>query len=395
MEKILIVEDDQAISDLIQTNLDIAGYASKQVFNGSEALEHINTYAPDLVLLDINMPDQDGFEIMSKLEPGGILVIFLTARNSITDKVKGLKLGADDYIVITLILAVGLYLMIWYLTRSVRSLTKSAQTITRGDYSQRVSVLSNDEIGILAQNFNQMADAVEDKVDELEVLARQRQNFIDYLTHELKTPLTSIIGYADLLRTTKYNEAVYFKALNYIYSEGKRLESLSFKLMDLILVGKEKPILEMEEITPLCVAIEEALKPRLEKSDIELVVSVEPHKLMIEKDLFILLCTNLLDNAMKASTEGSRIFFRGYSDSDRFYVFEVEDEGIGIPEQDVPHIFEPFFMVDKTQSKSHHSAGLGLAICSEIITLHDGKIEITSRLNIGTKVKLLFPISNN
>jgi signal transduction histidine kinase len=129
--------------------------------------------------------------------------------------------------IITLILAFGLYLVIWYLTRSVRSLTKTARIIADGNYSQRVSVLSNDEIGVLAQNFNRMAEAVEGKIDELAATARNRQNFIHYLTHELKTPLTSIIGYADFLRPTKYDEEVYFKSLSYIYTEGKRLESLS------------------------------------------------------------------------------------------------------------------------------------------------------------------------
>lgn len=99
MNKILIIEDEQAISDLIKMNLDIAGYDSRQVFNGKEALSIFEQYCPDLILLDVMLPDRDGFDIMSKIKPSGIPVIFLTAKNTLADKVKGLKMGADDYII--------------------------------------------------------------------------------------------------------------------------------------------------------------------------------------------------------------------------------------------------------------------------------------------------------
>lgn len=294
-------------------------------------------------------------------------------------------------IIITIILAIGLYFLIWFLTCSVRMLTKSAQTIAAGDYSQRVKVLSQDEIGLLSENFNKMADAIEGKVDELEAAAKNRENFIYYLTHELKTPLTSIIGYADLLRTTKYNEDIFYKCLNYIYSEGKRLESLSFKLMDLILIGNKKTVVEIEDILPIFEETEQTLKPQLEKSNVELSLSVESVKLVIEKDLIKLLCTNLLDNAIKASKAGGRIYFRGYVPEEYHYVIEVEDEGIGISEEDIPKVFEPFFMADKARSRANNGAGLGLAICAEIVKLHEGRIEIKSRLNEGTIVRIIVP----
>lgn len=293
-------------------------------------------------------------------------------------------------IVITVILAIGLYLVIWYLTRSIRRLTKSAQTIATGDFTQRVQVQSDDEVGILARNFNIMAAAVEAKVEELGRIARNKQNFIEYLTHELKTPLTSIIGYADLLRSSKYDEEVFFNSLNYIYSEGKRLESLSFKLMDLIFIENENPVLKSENIFQLCSEIEETLKPRLQNLNIELVMNIEPYKVLLEKDLFKMMCTNLLDNAMKASKEGNRIYLKGYLTEENHFMLEVEDEGMGITEQDIPRVFEPFFMVNKIKSRSQHGTGLGLAICAEIVKLHQGKIEIVSKLNHGTKVKIIF-----
>ena len=294
-------------------------------------------------------------------------------------------------IIITFILAAGLYLVIWYLTRSIRKLTRSAQTIAAGDFTQRVEVRSEDEVGILARNFNRMVDAIEDKVEELGRTARSKQNFIEYLTHELKTPLTSIIGYADLLRSSRYDEELFFNSLSYIHSEGKRLESLSFKLMDLIFTENEKPVLKGENISLLCSEIAEAFRPRLLSLHIELVMNVAPCKVLLEKDLFKMMCTNLLDNAMKASMGGKRIYLNGYPIEENHFMLEVEDEGIGIPEKDIARVFEPFFMVNKVNSRSQHGSGLGLAICAEIVKLHHGKIEIVSILNQGTRVKINFP----
>lgn len=99
MSRILIIEDNVAISDLISLNLNVAGYESKQAFNGNEAFNFLQDTSFDLILLDIMLPDSDGFEIMEKVRNLGIPVIFLTAKNSLSDKVKGLKMGADDYIV--------------------------------------------------------------------------------------------------------------------------------------------------------------------------------------------------------------------------------------------------------------------------------------------------------
>lgn len=99
MEKIIIIEDDPAISDLIKLNLELAGYDCKQAYSGQEAQSVLNDFTPDLVLLDISLPDMEGYELLNRFKNSEVPVIFLTARNTLIDKVKGLKMGADDYIV--------------------------------------------------------------------------------------------------------------------------------------------------------------------------------------------------------------------------------------------------------------------------------------------------------
>ncbi|NWK72681.1 HAMP domain-containing protein, partial [Bacillus paramycoides] len=128
---------------------------------------------------------------------------------------------------ITIILAIGMYMLSRYITRPIEKLINITQIVSKGNYSKRVEIDSKDEIGILAENFNEMAAAVEQKISELEMKAAEKQRFIDNLTHELKTPLTSIIGYADFLRLTAYNEQIFIEGLNHIFKEGKRLEELS------------------------------------------------------------------------------------------------------------------------------------------------------------------------
>ena len=298
-------------------------------------------------------------------------------------------------LVIAVVLAAGLYGLIWYLTRSVRLLAGSARTIAAGRYSHRVNVSSKDEIGLLAVQFNLMAEAIEDKVNALEAAAGNRQRFIHYLTHEIKTPLTSIIGYADLLRATSYNEDVFYKSLDYIYGEGKRLESLALKLMDLILVENNQPRLTDWEMQAVFEETAQSMKPQLEQAEVKLSVSAEAARRPMEKDLIKILCTNVIDNAIKASKAGDSIGFRGYRTADERYVIEVQDEGIGIPEREIPNVREPFYKVDQARSRTNRGAGLGLAICAEIVRVHEGELSIRSRPNEGTVVRIEFPAAYN
>jgi signal transduction histidine kinase len=294
-------------------------------------------------------------------------------------------------IFITTILAAGLFGLLWMLTRPVRELTRSVQSIAEGRYSDRVKIGSHDEIGILAQSVNAMAKAVEDKVVELNYSAESKQHFIECLTHELKTPLTSIIGYADFLRTTRYNPDNYVPAVDYIYKEGKRLESLSFKLMDLILLDNQSLDLYKQDISPLCRELEDTFRPLLQSNNMELTVLAESGTAVVDKDLFKVVLTNLLDNAMKASRGGDRIFLRCRKEDAGGCLVEVEDEGRGIPEKDIPHVFEPFFMVDQSRASSRSGAGLGLSICAQIVKLHQGVIRIHSKEGQGTTIRIEFP----
>jgi len=287
-----------------------------------------------------------------------------------------------------------LYLLIMFfvsrgLTKPIDRLNRTAQIIAKGDFSERVKLKSKDEIGILAQNFNDMASVVQDKINELERNNEEKQRFINNFTHELKTPLTSIIGYANFMRTTKYNEELFLDGLDVIYSEGKRLESLSLKLMDLILFQEQSFQMDDYNLGAIVAEIEPALRMKANEKQVAIDIDCEEGNLKLDKDLIKILIFNLVENAIKASSAQQSIKIRSYW-RDEDYVLEVVDHGIGIPKAHLDKIFEPFYMVDKARTKSNHGAGLGLSICQSVASLHDAVIEAVSEENQGTTIAVIF-----
>lgn len=289
-------------------------------------------------------------------------------------------------IIVTIILAIGMYILSKYITSPIDNLINTTRIVSKGNYSERVAINSKDEIGILAENFNKMADAVEGKINELELKAEEKQRFIDNFTHELKTPLTAIIGYADFLRSTSYNEEIFIEGLNHIFKEGKRLEELSWKMMDLILLKRENFKMKKENIKNILEELKDILKPKLQNKNIDLIICGEEHEIVVEKDLI----SNLIDNSIKASKEDSNIYLNVYKNKESKVVLQIKDEGIGISKEDIPKVFEAFYMVDKSRTRANNGAGLGLAICAEIAKIHQAELEIESELKKGTTIKIIF-----
>lgn len=296
------------------------------------------------------------------------------------------------------IVACLLYLIIMFfiskgLTRPIERMVRTAKVIAQGDISKRVQVNTSDEIGNLADNFNQMVQVVEDKINELELNNIEKQRFIQDFTHELKTPLTSIIGYSNFLRVTKYQEEVFVDGLDIIYNEAKRLESLSLKMMDLILLREDHFEKKMENLKAVIHEMEPVLAMKSKERNIHIEIDSKDCYMELDKDLMKMLIYNLVDNAIKASTEQGRVTIRTYCGDHRI-ILEVDDSGIGIAPEHLNKIFEPFYVSDKARTRQYNGAGLGLAICQSIARMHDGKFEVTSKENVGTSIKVIFEMNH-
>lgn len=282
-----------------------------------------------------------------------------------------------------------MYIFAVVLTHPLEKLNLVSKEMTLGNYKMRAKVSSDDEVGQLARNFNEMANAVDMHVDDLQLQIKNREQFVADFTHEIKTPLTSIIGYADTMRSIDLPKEQQIEALNYIVTAGKRLENMSGKLFELIYLNRNEIECNMIEISKLADEISNYASPILESKGITLSVSVEKGTIYGNKDLLVTAFSNFIDNARKASKEGSTIYLYGMYKEGR-YILSVKDTGIGIKQEDLDKITNEFYMVDKSRSRMEGSAGLGLSLAALICKKHNAILLFESTEGIGTSVNVSF-----
>ncbi|MBN1036455.1 sensor histidine kinase [Clostridium botulinum] len=292
-------------------------------------------------------------------------------------------------ILICSLFAVFMFFVSKLITKPINTLIDSTQKISLGQYSERVRIKSKDEFNVLSNHFNLMAQTIEDKINELEISNIEKETFINNLTHELKTPLTSIIGYANLIRTSKYNEELFFESADYIYKEGKRLEQMAFKMMDLIYAKTQEIKLTPEKIMPIIYEVKKSLLVKFKDKNIDLIIEEEDCILDVDKDLIKIALCNLVENAIKASRNDSKIYIRVFVLNDKIFI-SVLDSGTGMTKEHLDKIWQPFYVVDKARSRKNNGAGIGLSICKKIAEIHNADIKITSELGKGTEVTIIF-----
>lgn len=294
-----------------------------------------------------------------------------------------------DFIML-MILSLGMYMISKKLTKPLVNLSDISQNIAKGKYDIRILESgNNDEIGVLEHNFNYMIDVIQNNIEELKSLNELKQRFIDSLNHEIKTPITSIIGYSELLLKGNVNEEIRLKAYNYINSEAKRLQTLNSTLLKLTLIRHENKILTSLNLSEIVNSVEDILRYKLETKKIKLNKNIEKVNILGDKELLKVLLANIIDNSIKASNPKSTIEINGYYTEDK-YILKIKDYGIGIPKEDLNKITEPFYMVDKARTRKSNGIGLGLSICSEICEIYNISLNIESEVNIKTVVILGF-----
>lgn len=289
-------------------------------------------------------------------------------------------------------LSLLLLLLIRLALRPVRNLSKASVRMAAGVFSERVPIVSNDEVGLLSRSFNQMAEAVETHINQIEQTSHQRNLLLSSLTHELKTPMTAIIGYADSIMHFKMNTDQHQRAVWHIYEHCRRMERLSQKLMNLISLDAGEqiemiPVAVDKLFQQVCDAVESTLREK--KQTIEKESSLK--FLIADNDLLFSLLVNLIDNASKASITGAAIRLRAYKTDSGCPVLQVQDTGIGIPEAEIANVTEPFYRVDKSRNPKNGGIGLGLSLCKMIAQKHDATLLIESCEGKGTSVKVVFP----
>lgn len=271
--------------------------------------------------------------------------------------------------------------------RPLEELKNAAAAISRGELGAKVAVRSSDELGQVGQAFNRMSDQVEQQVEDLQLL-------LGALAHEMKTPMTSVMGYADSLLHVRLPKEAQTAALKRIYESGARMEQLSSRLLSLLGLYENDSI-SFQEVpaNALFRQVRQDCAPFLEERGVRLLLDC-PQPVSFQGDAVLLesLLTNLVQNACRASHPGAPIRL-----SARPGTLIVADCGCGIPEKDLPHVTKAFYMADRSRSRSQGGSGLGLALCERIAALHGASLTIESREGQGTTVTVAFtkPLQND
>lgn len=296
--------------------------------------------------------------------------------------VKGLMMT-----LVLLLLAGGiLYRSLAYTIRPLLLLKDAAAAISEGNYQVRIDDSRKDEIGQLAKSFNHMATTVQENIEALTSTNETQRRMLGSLAHELKTPMTAIMGYADTLLTVRLSDRRREQALTYIGRECRRLSRLSVKMLELTELYEEKEqVVDFEkcQVRDLLENVRQLMKFKLSEKNICLEIECIPEDLSweMDQDMMVSFLVNLVDNAYKASENGGKIFMKADEQG-----ITVKDQGQGIPEEELNRVTEAFYMVDKSRSRSFGGAGLGLALCKEIAELHGARLIIKSIEGTGTSV---------
>ena len=268
--------------------------------------------------------------------------------------------------------------------RPIDTITQTALAISRADdLDKRIpQVGPQDEVGRLAKTFNVM-------LDRLEGLFRAQQRFVADISHELRTPLTTIRGNVDLMRRMKSMDE---ESLNAIQAESDRMTRMVGDLLLLVQADAGQTVRrEHVELDTLLLEVYRQMRPIAE--GIELSIGEEDQvSVMGDTDRLKQLLLNLVDNACKYTPKGGRVIL-GLRRAEGWAVLTVTDTGIGIPAQDLPHIFERFYRVDKARSRAAGGAGLGLSIVQWIVQAHGGKIGVQSEPDKGTTFTIHLPLA--
>lgn len=302
------------------------------------------------------------------------------------------------YLAGSLLLSIGLSLVLGivvkYLMKPIDVLTEAVGEIRSGDLSKRVMLRGHDELTDLGMQFNDMAESLEKNMQLLEEEVQKKQHLIDNLAHEMNTPITSIQGFAQFMRIGDIQENERQECLEFILTEAKRLKDISSTILEMARLNHTDIPMETFSVKKLCQKMERLMHQKCRKQNVALSLNCQAKDFWGNEALLESLLQNLFYNSLHALREKGRITidiaYRKEGDIQLLSIV-VGDDGCGIPEPSIPYIFEPFYRVDKSRSRSFGGSGLGLPFCRRIAQLHGGDIRVKSKENAGTEMTVLLP----
>lgn len=355
-QKILIVDDVKDNVDILEQFFSSKGFETISAYGGQEALEKIQSLHPDIVLLDIMMPDLDGYHVCEKLRKEMTLfknmpVILVTAKDDVESKVKGLALGADDYVTKPF---------------DVQELCARVQAALRLKHAQ----------------------------DELKELNELKNQFLGMASHDIKGPIGRIEKMVEgLLKNKKMLSDDQLENLSKIKKEAEDMFNLITDLLDVVKIETGKMGIQKQEVK-----IDELLQEVFKMNDMTAraknitmdLDTAKPLKVNADPDRLIEVFENLIINAIKFTNKGKKITIHAKKVSGGAEI-EISDQGVGIPKEELPKVFQRFAKLTPKATQGEKGTGLGLSICKQIVDLHEGKITVQSDEGEGTTFTIFIP----
>jgi two-component system phosphate regulon sensor histidine kinase PhoR len=281
-----------------------------------------------------------------------------------------------------------------------------ARTLAEGNFRARLKGTGRGELGVLSSKLNETAEKLEFVMDrletehaELEKLERVRKDFVANVSHELRTPLASIQGYTEtLLDGAIHDSENNLKFLNIIRQNAERLRGLTSDLLVLSQVeqGKQKFRFAPYSVRRLLTADIEMMRPIAQNKSIELIQepTAEEVEVFCDAQAVHQILTNLLDNAIKYTPDGGRVIAGAQPIGRNMVEVFIRDTGLGIPDQELPRLFERFYRVDKARSRAMGGTGLGLAIVKHLTRAQGGDVRVESQAGQGSTFYFTLPVEN-
>lgn len=299
------------------------------------------------------------------------------------------------FIVLVITLLVGLFLFS-SLTDRLNHMKTVVSNFERGQLNERIKVVGNDELSELSTCFNTMADTLVKNMEEIKNADKMRRELVANVSHDLRSPLASIQGYLETIemKGESLDKELLKEYLQTVLGNTQKLNQMIDDLFELTKLDTDniRPEIELISMAELVQDLVLQFKPIAEKKSVSLSANFEeiPNAL-IEADMRMMsrALTNLIDNAIKHTPTGGKVSVTSVQNG-KDIVLEISDTGSGISEEDLPHIFDRFYQVDKSRTVNS-GAGLGLAIAQKILNLHGAEISVISTLDSGTTFKILFP----